>query len=274
LSSAFIEIDGFRCYAPDLAGDFADYPSEGFDVTAAVEAGSFWWRSRNRILRRTIERFADRSRRLDMLEIGCGIGGVVGELRRVPHLQLTASEIYLQGLRYARARFPDVTFIQLDATAMPFRAEFDIVGAFDVLEHIQDDEAVMQGVSRALRPGGLFLITVPQYQWMWSALDDIVRHKRRYGRTELRRKLHRNGFDLLFASSFVTLLFPAMAASRLLSRIRKRSSDRKEAFTSEVVLPPAVNRVCDWVMRADEAMVGAGVSLPFGGSLLAVARKS
>jgi hypothetical protein len=109
---------------------------------------------------------------------------------------------------------------------------------------------------------------------MWSALDDIVHHKRRYSRSDLERKLHRNGFDLLFASSFVTLLFPAMAASRLLSRARKRSSDRKEAFTSEVVLPPTVNRVCDWVMRADEAMVGAGVSLPFGGSLLAVARKS
>jgi SAM-dependent methyltransferase len=274
LSSAFTEIDGFRCYAPELAGDLTDYPGEGFDVTAAVEANSFWCRSRNRILRRVIERFTDRSRRLDMLEIGCGIGGVVSELRRLPHLQLTASEIYLHGLRYARSRFPDVTFIQLDATDMPFRAEFDIVGAFDVIEHIQNDEGVMQGVCKALRPGGLFLITVPQYQWMWSALDDIVRHKRRYGRSDLRRKLHRNGFDLLFASSFVTLLFPAMAGSRLLSRVRKRSSDRKEAFTSEVVLPPAVNRVCDWAMRADEAMMGAGVSLPFGGSLLAVARKS
>ena len=270
----FTEIDGFRCYAPDLARDFADYPSEGFDVTAAVEASSFWCRSRNRILRGVVERFTDRFRRLDMLESGCGIGGVVGELRRFPHLRLTASDIYLHGLRYARPRFADVAFIQLDATAMPFQAEFDIVGAFDVLEHIQDDERVMQGVNRALRPGGLFLITVPQYQWMWSALDEVVRHKRRYSRSDLRRKLRRSGFELLFASSFVTLLFPAMAASRLLSRTRITTGDRKEAFAAEVVLPPVVNRVCDWVMRVDEAMLGAGISLPFGGSLLAVARKS
>lgn len=274
MTAAFTEIDGFRCYAPDVARDFADYPGEGFDVTAAVEANSFWCRSRNRVLRRVVERFTDRSRRLDMLEIGCGIGGVVGELRRFPHLRLTASEIYLHGLRYARSRFPDVTFIQLDATAIPFQAEFDIVGAFDVLEHIQDDERVMQGVNKALRPGGLFLVTVPQYQWMWSALDEIVCHKRRYSRADLGQKLRRSGFEVLFASSFVTLLFPAMAASRLLSRTRNPAGDRKEAFASEVTLPPAANRVCDWVMRVDEAMLRGGISLPFGGSLLAVARKS
>ena len=66
---------------------------------------------------------------------------------------------------------------------MPFQGEFDIVGAFDVLEHIENDELVMQGVRNALRPGGLFLVTVPQYQWMWSALDEIVHHKRRYSRS-------------------------------------------------------------------------------------------
>jgi hypothetical protein len=65
-----------------------------------------------------------------------------------------------------------------------------------------------------------------------------------------------------------------MAASRLISRTRTTSVDRREAFASEVVLPNAANRVCDWVMRVDEALLGAGIPLPFGGSLLAVARKS
>ena len=138
----FVEIDGFRCYAPALALECIDYPSEGFDVTAEVEANSFWCRSRNRILRQIVRRFTDRSRQLAMLEIGCGIGGVIAELRQLPNLRLTASELYLQGLRYARSRFPDVDFIQLDATDMPFQGQFDIVGAFDVLEHIQADDRV------------------------------------------------------------------------------------------------------------------------------------
>lgn len=271
--AAFAEIDGFRCYAPELAGAHTDYPAEGFAVTAAVEARSFWCRSRNRVLRDVIRRFTDLSRRYEVLEIGCGIGGVVGELRRFPHLTLTASEIYLEGLRFARARFPDVDFIQLDATTMPFDAAFDIVGAFDVLEHIDDDVRVIEGVWRALRSGGLFLVTVPQYPWMWSTLDDLVRHKRRYRRQDLTAKLRGCGFDVLFESSFVTVLFPAMAASRMLSRKRAVDPETAAAFAAEVTLPSAANRVCDWVMRADEFALRRGVSLPFGGSLLAVARR-
>ena len=271
---AFTEIDGFRCYAPELARSYTDYPSEGFDVTAAVEASSFWCRTRTRIIRDVIRRFTDPSRTLDMLEIGCGIGGVVAELRPLGYLRLTASEIYLQALQYARARVSGVQFIQLDATAMPFRSEFDIVGAFDVLEHIADDEAVMRGVAAALRPNGLFLVTVPQHQWLWSELDEIVCHKRRYARAELLARLRRAGFDIVFCSSFVTLLFPAMAASRMASKMRAPSADRKAAFAAEVTLPPLANRMCDALMRVDEAALHAGISLPFGGSLLAVARKT
>jgi SAM-dependent methyltransferase len=272
-SPGFVEIDGFRCYAPALALECADYPSEGFEVTAEVEAKSFWCRSRNRILRRLVERFADRSRELAMLEIGCGIGGVIAGLREMRNLRITGSEIYVQGLRYARSRFPDVDFIQIDATAMPFRNAFDIVGAFDVLEHIQADERAIRGVHGALRSGGLFLVTVPQYQWLWSTLDEIVQHKRRYSRSEMRAKLEASGFDVVFCSSFVTTLFPAMAASRLVARTRARQPDVKEAFAAEVTLPPAANRLCDWIMRIDELALRAGISLPFGGSLLVVARK-
>jgi len=271
---AFTIIDGFRCYAPELAFASSDYPAEGFAATARIEAGSFWVQSRNRVLRGVIERFTDRSRRLAMLEIGCGIGGVVAELRRLDHLQLTGSELSIEGLRYARARFPDVDFIQLDATAVPFRADFDVIGAFDVLEHIEADEQVMRGVHDALRPDGLFIITVPQYPWMWSALDESVCHKRRYRRSELLRKLRDNGFHVLFCSSFVTALFPAMAASRLLGRGKSGHGSGEEALAAQLTLPPLVNRVFDWIMRLDELALRAGVSLPFGGSLLAVARKS
>src|SRR5687767_15755839 len=73
------EIDGIRCYAPELALAHTDYPAEGFEVTAAVEARSFWCRSRIRILKRIIDRFAARGRTLDMLDIGCGIGGIRSE---------------------------------------------------------------------------------------------------------------------------------------------------------------------------------------------------
>lgn len=265
-------IDGIRCYAPAAVRAFTDYPSEGFDVTAAVEARSFWCRTRNRVLRRVFERFTDSAAPLEVLEIGCGIGGVIGALRELPHLRLTGSEISIAGLQYAKAKMPDVDFIQLDATDIPFRNAFDAVGAFDVLEHIPDDLLVMQQVRDSLRPGGLFVVTVPQYQWMWSRLDEIVHHKRRYGRRQLVERLEQSGFDVLYATSFVTTLFPFMLASRLRDR-GQATTAQERSLADRVTLPASVNRVFDWLSRIDELALRLGATLPFGGSLLVVARR-
>jgi SAM-dependent methyltransferase len=271
--ATYQEIDGIRCYAPAVALDYADYPSEGFDVTAAVEQRSFWCRTRNRILHIILNRFTDRGRRLELLEIGCGTGTVLSSLRERRDLHLTGSEIYLNGLRHARRRLPEVDFIQLDATDIPFRDAYDVIGAFDVLEHIDADEVVMAQVRAALRPGGLFLITVPQYQWMWSQLDEIVHHKRRYSSHELVTKLAHAGFEVVYRTSFVSALFPLMAMRRLLDRSRAVSADARADFESQVALPGPLNTAFDWIMRIDEAALRLGLSLPFGGSLLVVARR-
>lgn len=267
------EIEGFRCYAPALAVDHSDYPSGGFDVTAAVEARSFWCRTRNRVLTRVFERFTDRTRPLDVLEIGCGIGGVLEALHRIQNLCLTGSEIYIHGLRFARAKLPDIDFIQLDATDIPFEAAYDVVGAFDVIEHIDDDELVMRQVHDALRPDGLFVVTVPQYPWMWSSLDELVHHKRRYRRSELLDKLERAGFEVTYATSFVTVLFPLMFLTRVSDWFRLRSTDSMADFSSRVAPPRLINAVCDWLMRIDEGVLRLGLTLPVGGSLLVVARR-
>lgn len=266
------EIDGIRCYAPEMAQAYTDYPSEGFDLTAKEEARSFWCRTRNRVVMQVFRRFTDRTQPLDVLDIGCGIGGVVGALRKLPNLRLTGSEVYLQGLRYARARLPDVDFIQLDATNIPFREAFDVISAFDVIEHIPDDELVMRQIHGALRSKGLFIITVPQYQWMWSPLDEIVHHKRRYSRRDLIGKLRRSGFDVVYVSSFVTTLFPLMMLSRIRDRRRSLSMNTFKDFSDSVKVSRPLNALFDWIMRIDEALLRLRVSLPFGGSLLVVAR--
>lgn len=274
MSASYEMIDGFRCYAPAVAREGTDYPLDGFEVTAAVEARSFWCRSRNRIVRHLFDRFVARDRPVDVLEIGCGIGGVIQELRRIPNLRLTGSEVYLQGLKYARQKLPDVQFIQLDATDIPFSSEFDVICAFDVIEHIDADVRVMAEVYDALRPGGLFLITVPQYAWMWGRLDEIVQHKRRYSRSELHRKLLETGFHIQRTSSFVSFLFPFMLASRLRDRFRSAptgSETVKAEFDAQVNLPRPLNWTFDKVMRGDEFLIRCGVDLPFGGSLLTVA---
>lgn len=265
-------VDGVKCYHPEVAETYESYPETGFDVTDDVEGDSFWVRSRTRLLKGEVAR-ARRGAATRMLEIGCGTGAFLRSLAGTPGLELLGSEIYLRGLKSAMARGGGgIEFIQLDATRIPFESEFDLVGAFDVIEHIEDDESVLRGIGRALRPGGRLLVTVPQHPFLWSRLDELVHHKRRYTRAELVRKVEAAGLRVTYASSFVFALFPLMLASRLLDR--GRGAPPKDAdFDKRVRFNPVVNAVFDAVMRLDEALIGLRLSLPWGGTLLVVAEK-
>ena len=104
---------------------------------------------------------------------------------------------------------------------------FDLVGAFDVLEHIDRDEEALRGMYTALRPGGGLVVTVPQHRWLWSEADSFADHARRYTRGELTQRMHDAGFELLWATSFLTFLLPLVSTSRLLTRRRSYSLERE-----------------------------------------------
>src|SRR5262249_46057186 len=153
----------------EMANDAGGYDAKIFEELARLEDRSFWFRSRNRLLvelTRRVSRPGDR-----FLEIGCGTGYVLQALATECGLAVTGSELFAEGLTFARRRLPNADFEVLDAREMPFAEEFDLAGAFDVLEHIDDDAGVLRGLHRALRPGGHLLVTVPQHTWLWSNAD-------------------------------------------------------------------------------------------------------
>lgn len=265
-------VDGIRCYHPDRTDDFGGYPSSGFDVTDDAEEDSFWVRSRTRLLKREVLQAVSSVPRARFFEIGCGTGAFLRSLSSESSLELLGSEIYLRGLRSAKAQCPTVEFIQLDATAIPFMAEFDVIGAFDVIEHIEDDISVLRGIHKALKTNGRLILTVPQHQFLWSGIDEFVHHQRRYGRKELMSKLESAGFQVNYVTSFVFMLFPLMLVSRLFESKRKAPATTAD-FNRQVRFNPFVNRVFDWFMRIDEAMIARRWSLPWGGTLLMVAQK-
>lgn len=275
MTEAYKIVDGIKCYAPELAFSNNDFQAQSFDVLYKLENRNFWYISRNEIIRHFFEKYVGKDVRASVLEIGCGTGYVLSGLSRFANYKLMGAEIYLEGLKYAQKRLPGVEFIQLDATVMSFQDEFDTIGAFDVLEHIEEDEKVMKNVFRSLKQGGYFFVTVPQYMFMWSLLDDIDRHKRRYSKRELHSKLRKNGFEIIYSSSFVFTLFPLMLISRLFKK-RKLGADvklNKEMALSGYDFPPLVNSIFKMFMLVDLFLIRAGVSLPFGGSLIAVAKK-
>jgi SAM-dependent methyltransferase len=246
----------------------ADFPQASFSLLAGLEERSFWFRARNTIVLAAIRRHAPQPG--SFFELGCGTGFVLrGVSRAFPDARLVGGELAAEGLEIARERVPTATLIQVDGRRIPYRDEFDLIGAFDVLEHIEEDEAVLAELRAALDPQGRLILTVPQHPWLWSAADDFGEHKRRYTRTELVGKLQRNGLDVAYVTSFMTTLLPLMAVSRWRQR-DVRSFDPAQ----ELQISPRIDRLLERVAGAERHAVQRGISLPAGGSLLAVARRA
>jgi SAM-dependent methyltransferase len=260
--------DGFVAFAPELAAGNDGFEPEAFAALAAVEAESFWFEGRNRLLWWALGRYFPAAS--NFLEVGCGTGFVLGGLRQAaPRLRLFGSEVYFEGLAFARRRVPEATLFQMDARRIPFRDEFDVVGAFDVLEHVEDDRRVLAEMFAACRPGGGLILTVPQHRFLWSAFDEYAQHKRRYSRRELAGKVVAVGFQLLYLGSFCSLLLPVM----LLSRLRHRRLVEGYDPVAELKLNPVVNGLFRRALDVERGLIRAGVRFPWGGSLLAVAKK-
>ena len=204
---------GFVVLAPEMAEGGGGFRPEIFEQIALLEEKNFWFVARNRLIVWALRRYFPEIGRY--LEIGCGTGYVLmGVAQAYPLASLVGSEIFSIGLPYAASRVKSVELIQMDARQIPYVEEFGVIGAFDVLEHIEEDELVLRAMWSALRPGGGIAVTVPQHPWLWSAADESACHVRRYKTGELREKALRAGFKLQFETSFVSLLLPAMVASR------------------------------------------------------------
>ena len=157
----------------------------------------------------------------------------------------------------------------MDARAIPFVEEFDVIGAFDVLEHIEEDDMVLRQMHRAVRPGGGVLLTVPQHKFLWSRTDEYACHVRRYSAQDLVAKVAAAGFRVERMTSFVSLLLPLMMAARA----RQPATDEQFDPLAELRIGGIANALLEKIMGIERLAIRAGLGFPAGGSLLLVARK-
>ncbi len=258
---------GFPSFAPEFSSD-EGFKDAYFHELVELEEHNFWFRARNKLILWALGRYFPGAESL--LEIGCGTGFVLsGVAATNPRLRLSGSEISSAGLAYAAGRIPGTDFFQMDARAIPFVDEFDVIGAFDVLEHIEEDQVVLGQMHRAIRPGGGLLLTVPQHDFLWSHMDEHAYHVRRYAARDLVAKVAAAGFKVERMTSFVSLLLPLM----MMSRLRKRVPSDQFDPMAELRLGVFANTVLASAMNIERAIIQWGASFPVGGSLLLVARK-
>lgn len=249
-----------------MATSSAPFPVDYFASLATAEAKHWWFRARNRILLWALQNKIPSFH--TFLEVGCGTGYVLEAVRQTyPKATLYGSEFFEEGLVFARQRIPTATFTQLDARLLEDNQCYDVIGAFDVLEHISEDVQVLENLARALTSSGRLLITVPQHTWLWSSVDEQACHVRRYSRRELVRKVRAAGFEVQYVTSFVSLLLPLM----FLARSRAKGSDYDPM--NEFRVSPWINRILEFVMSLELRLLKIGITFPMGGSLLLLAKK-
>lgn len=243
------------------------YPADSFARHAALQDGNYWFESRSALIVWALQRyFPDAA---SFLDVGCGTGFVLSGIHRaLPALELAGTDFLDEGLAIARQRVPSARFYSVDAKDLAVPQPFDVVGAFDVLEHIDDDLAVLRRMHATSRPGGGLLLAVPQHQWLWSSADDQAHHVRRYTRRELVDRVTAAGFTVLRTTSFVSLLLPLMAVSRWRDARKARGPAASELYVS-----PPVNATLRTVLTLERGLIRSGVSFPAGGSLLLIARR-
>lgn len=212
-----------------------------------LEDRHWWYRERRRLLARSVADLTPGS----ALDVGAAGGGNTRVLRDLGW-SVAALEFGAEGAQVCVERRLDV--VRADATRLPVASSsLDLVVAFDVLEHLDDDKAAATGVFDAVRPGGHFLVAVPADPRLWSAHDDAVGHVRRYTRQSLSELLAGAGFELGRMASWNVLLRPVVA-------MRRRSSTGSDLDD----LPAVVNAALGLVVAVERHLpVGSwpGVSL-------------
>lgn len=227
----------------------------------SIAQPDYWWyRARSVLLRAALGEQLGSPRLV--LDVGSADGPSVGWMRG-GHARV-ALDVDSRGL------VPG-TGVCGSALALPFAdGTFDVVAAFDVVEHCEPEEQALAELYRVLAPGGRLLASVPAYTWAWTDHDVRAGHHRRYTRPRLVAALDAAGFEVLRATYAFTGVFPAFAAARLV----RRRQERRGAPPLEQGLPrvsPAAARLLTGVCRV-EARVLRGRDLPFGSSVLAAAR--
>lgn len=237
---------------------------EHYKNTARLQKDHWWYEARRIIFTDVINRLP-LAEKAQTLEAGCGPGANLGMLQQFGEVSgfdpdefaaKHASEV--SNLSVKQGDLPD---------NCPFSGPFDLIGAFDVIEHIDDDIGAVKALESITASGGHAVFSVPAYQWMWSHHDDINHHKRRYTVGRFRDVLEQAGYEVKKISYMNMWLFPMAVLVRSLKKLLGRDED------SDVKMPsPFMNTLLTHIF-ASERFFLRFMPLPFGLSIIAVCEK-
>ncbi|MBI1880616.1 MAG: class I SAM-dependent methyltransferase [Chloroflexi bacterium] len=234
-----------------------------------IERSHWWYVARRKIIFDwTLRTLADYSSP-KILDIGCGTGFNIELLKTDSCQHVVGLDFSVDALGFCQSRHL-TRLICSDGARPPFGPEsFDIIMALDLIEHLADDVLAIHELARILKPGGSLIIFTPAFNFLWSLQDEVGHHYRRYTGGELRQKLEKAGLSIHKLTYANTFLFPLIWVGRVALRL----SGNNIQVTSENDLHPGWSNTMLQTIFAAERPLLRYANLPFGVSLLCVAKK-
>lgn len=231
----------------------------------------YWWHvAKRRLVEMMIGKYVKGASKLVFMDVGCGTGKLLQEVKRWRRWKrIVGLDGAQEALKLSRKRgIKNVKKADFEKKLPVKDASVGVITSLDVVEHIKNDQALIQEFNRMLVPGGWAIVTVPAYKKLWTYWDDMLGHKRRYRRSMLEKRFVKAGFKIEKISYFYSYLLPMALAFRALKSI----SPKWRGASDFVELPEQVNEGL-LAMAKVEAMVVERVNLPAGLSIVCVAKK-
>mgnify|MGYP000370761141 CR=1 FL=1 len=259
--------DGITRYINNVKKNHDDYHAEGLDNLYKVESNHFWFKCRRKKIVNFFKKYISTHQKI--IEIGAGTGSVSRALVNEGY-KPAVGELHLSGLYYAKT-YGIKDLYQFDLFSPPFLNEFECVGMFDVLEHLEEGTLAIKSVAKMLKPKGRIVLTVPAHNWLWNRDDKIAGHKRRYSKETLVSVVESSGFSVLEVRYFFIFILPLLWLRTVVN-----SDSDKPVTDEEYNVDIKINPVINWVLLVLcdlEEKVNKYLPNIMGGSLILVAEK-
>lgn len=261
------KIDGIWIFNPEITTDHDDYNADYLPLLFEFEEKHFWFSQRRNIIKYFINKYVQKNS--SFIEIGAGTCNI-SRMLNDEGFNVSVGDIHKNGLEIAKS-FNIKNLYQFDLYKPPFNNHFDVLGLFDVLEHLEEEEEAITNIRKILNNKGLLILTVPAHMWLWNQFDEIARHKRRYSLSDLKKLLSNNCFNVLEAKNFFVSIIPLLLVRKILHNKLNYEPDEK-ILDSNLKINPLVNSILGFVGFL-EFKILKYLPCKIGGSIIIIAQK-
>jgi 2-polyprenyl-3-methyl-5-hydroxy-6-metoxy-1,4-benzoquinol methylase len=241
-----------------------NYTKEGHSILAEAEKSHFWFITRKELITNNILKYLPKNSKA--ADFGGGSGDIAHHRQNIGY-DISLCDCFEEGLKIAQSKGVKNLY-KVDINDIPFSEHFDAVCAFDVIEHFENDSAILREFNKSLKKNGIIFITVPAHPWLWGKNDSLGGHFRRYNRKAMIKLLTETGFEPLTVKHFFVFTLPLLFVRKLLDKFKTNINKPEEIKINKII-----NNILKFITRIENKIL-KNCNPKLGGSIFAAARKN